>query len=252
VVEVTAAPTTVDVQVTTGTESNAQSGQKPTVTLTGSKGSFTGTITVAGKGKSKMTTLYPPTDIGTITTVAFKASSTDGWLISKVEVDSNKRGYKSFGCLPIWLDGKPYDKSYTAAPHKDHVTLKQGACLTNTVDVQVTTGTIKNAQSGQKPTVTLTGSKGTFTGTITLAGKGKSKTTTLYPPTDIGTITTIAFKASNTDGWLMTKVLVDSNKRGYKSVSGGLPFWLDGKPYDKDSSYKSGKHGDQVRLSVSR
>merc|ERR1711865_843451 len=37
-------------------------------------------------------------------------------------------GYKSFGCLPFWLDGKTYDTSPYKHPYSDHLTLNHGTC----------------------------------------------------------------------------------------------------------------------------
>merc|ERR1711988_1669311 len=69
-----------------------------------------------------------------------------------------------------------------------------------------------------------------------------AKTTTFYPPADLGTILSVSLKASSTDGWYLTKLQVNGMSMA------PLPFWLDGKPYDKTSSYKGAAHGDKVTL----
>jgi hypothetical protein len=118
----------IKVRVTTGDEKYADSKQKPTVKLIGSKGIFSGKISLAGKGKSKVTTLFTSKDIGVINNVVLVASSKDGWLVTKVEVNPFKTGYKSYGCLPYWLDGKDsydrYDESAYSHPYGDTLNLK--------------------------------------------------------------------------------------------------------------------------------
>merc|ERR1712159_38843 len=121
------------IRVTTGRKAHAQSGQTPTVKLVGSTGAtFTGKIRLAGQGSSKTTTFDPPKHLGNIVSVDLKASSRDGWYFTKFEVKSGKGSWKSFGCLPRWLDGKSYDKhsSYAGVPYGDKITLKPGSCST--------------------------------------------------------------------------------------------------------------------------
>merc|ERR1711998_637200 len=253
---------TLKIDVTTGVSKDAQSGQHPHVTFVGTTGTFTGKINVAGKGKSKVTTFKPPKDLGKIKSVSFSASSKDGWLLTKARLKSGALPWQPFGCLPRWLDGKPYDKSPYDAPWGDKFTVKPGVCKTHLptpmptsaptktptaaptkeykLKVRVTTGKVSYAESGQHPKVKLTFAGGkTYTGKIHCAKKGKSKVTTFKPKEDLGDVVSAYVKASGTDGWLLTKFEVKSGERPYKSF-GCLPHWLDGKPYDK-APYKCPK-----------
>jgi hypothetical protein len=242
-------PPKLEIRVTTGKEKNAESGQSPTVKVVGEGGKFfEGKISTAGEGKSKITTFKLKHDLGKITSVSLKASSTDGWLLTKFEVKSGVLAWQSFGCLPRWLDGKPYDKSPYDHPHGDKFTLKPGTCKTTMpkLEIRVTTSKEKNAETGNWPTVKVTGAGGkTFEGKVVTAGKGKTKTTSFTPPYDLGKITSVSLKATGTDGWLLTKFEVKSGALKWQPF-GCLPRWLDGKPYD--TSPYDHPHGDQFAL----
>jgi hypothetical protein len=250
----TVVPYVLKVRVTTGKEKYAQSGDKPEVVFTDWLGkSFKGTITSAGQGKTKETTFHPPKTLGKITGVRLIAKSKDGWLLTKLEVKSGTRAWQSFGCLPQWLDGKPYDKksSYGTTPYGNDLKLKAKVCTPPagyTLQVSVTTGKEKYAQSGDKPEVVITDWLGkTFKGTITSAGQGKTKVTTFHPPKTLGKITGVRLIAKSKDGWLLTKLKVKSGTRAWQSF-GCLPQWLDGQPYDSKSSYGTTPYGDDLKL----
>merc|ERR1711924_27896 len=66
-------------------------------------------------------------DLGKVSYVQIKASGSDGWLITKFEVKSDKGPWQTMGTLPRWLDGKPYDHSPYDYPYSDRITLHDGA-----------------------------------------------------------------------------------------------------------------------------
>jgi len=179
---------------------------------------------------------------GAIKSITLSATSRDGWYFTSFEVKAchKKSKWVHFGCTHQWLDGKPYDKSNSyLAPYSSKVTLhaeNKGRCKRPSVAVKVSTGEVKYASSSQKPTVTIVGTKGSFTGRISVASKGYSKTTKFLLRKDLGHVKYVKLKASNRDGWYFTSLRVKTNARKWQTL-GCTSRWLDGKPYDKHSSY---------------
>jgi hypothetical protein len=193
---------TLKIKVRTGTLDYAESSMHPKVTVVGEKGTFTGTIKIAGKGHEKVTTFNPPKDLGKITSVSFHASNTNGWLLDKLYVMSGDLKWvsMSFDCLPFWLDGKPYDKasSYGHVAYGDKLTVKKGAC--------------------HKPKLTCTQRKSVGT------GNGWSK---VKAPGGEFTITGGGFQQKNT---------------GYNKAAGVEQFSFDKDTYVCDSGFGAGSN----------
>merc|ERR1711959_453759 len=229
------------IRYSTGTVSHAQSKMSPMIRLVAEKGVIKGSIQLPDSGKQMVAHIDGDANAGAIKQIQLSATSRDGWYFTSFEVKAcHKKSQRvHFGCTHQWLDGKPYDKSEYYAPYLNEVTLHaetKGRCKRPSVAVKVSTGSVKYASSSQKPSVTIVGSKGSFTGKINVASKGWSETTKFTVRKDLGHVKSVKLKASNRDGWYFTSFRVKTNARKWQSF-GCTSRWLDGKPYDKHSSY---------------
>jgi len=102
----------LSVYVQTGNVPGAETARAPVLTFRGDTGrTYKRKLTPPGKGKAGTYHLVTPKDLGNILSVTLLAGSQDGWLITGLSVKSGNRKWKSFGCIPQWLDAEPYDRS---------------------------------------------------------------------------------------------------------------------------------------------
>jgi len=101
----------LSVYIQTGNVPGAESsGKAPMFHFRGDTGKwFNRRLTPLKRGKAGTYHLTPPRDLGNILSVTLTSASTDGWLITGLSVKSGGRSWKGFGCIPQWLDSKPYN-----------------------------------------------------------------------------------------------------------------------------------------------